>query len=83
MIRRVAMNNRIISIGIMCLLVFGGFVGFVNFKSENVQGATFVSGIQFDGAGGPWTLGDIPFCTKVGILSRFHSSNPILTWIKF
>jgi parallel beta-helix repeat protein len=43
MIRRVAINKRVISVGIMCLLVFGGFVGFVNFEAKNAQG-TFVSG---------------------------------------
>ena len=54
------MKNRLPSIVIVSFLVIGGFVGFVNFESDNAQGIT-VSGIVYDGSGGPWTLAGSPY----------------------
>jgi parallel beta-helix repeat protein len=47
------MGVRLRSILIVSLFVLGGFAGFLDFGSENVQ-ATNVSGAQYDGFGGPW-----------------------------
>jgi len=58
LIRRVNTNNRIISIGIICLLVFGGFVGFVNFGSEKAQGTNVSGPIVIDTI---WDLGGSPY----------------------
>lgn len=44
----------------MCLLVVGGFIGLMNFGSKTAQG-TDVSGIVYDGSGGPWILSGSPF----------------------
>jgi parallel beta-helix repeat protein len=44
MIRRGIINNRIISIGILCLLVFGGFVSFITFESDVVSAVTIYVG---------------------------------------
>jgi len=56
------MRNRILPLCIASFLVFGGFVGFLNFGSENAQAPpTFVSGIVYDGSGGPWTIAGSPY----------------------
>jgi parallel beta-helix repeat protein len=54
------MKNRLTSIGIVSLLVIGGFIGFVSFESKNARG-TNVSGIIYDGSGGPWTPAGSPY----------------------
>ncbi len=54
------MKNRWISIGIVFLLVIGGFTGFLYLSPINAQG-TNVSGVVFDGAGGPWTVAGSPY----------------------
>jgi hypothetical protein len=42
-------------------LLIGTFVGLLSFSSENVLAQTNVSGAQYDGAGGPWTLAGSPY----------------------
>jgi parallel beta-helix repeat protein len=55
------MNTKCnISIGIVCLLVLGGLVGVLNFTGDNVSG-TDVSGVVYDGAGGPFTAASSPY----------------------
>lgn len=57
---RVGTSNRLISIGIACLLVIGGFLGFLDLGSMNAQG-TNVNGIIYDGSGGPWAVAGSPY----------------------
>jgi parallel beta-helix repeat protein len=53
---------RLRSILIVSLFVLGGFAGFLDFGSENaVAPPTYISGIVYDGAGGPWTLAESPY----------------------
>ncbi len=54
------MKNRLTSIWIVCLVVIGGFQGFLNLSSMNAQ-ATNVSGVVYDGFGGPWTVAGGPY----------------------
>jgi parallel beta-helix repeat protein len=51
---------RLRSILIVSLFVLGGFAGILDFGSENARG-TNVSGIQYDGFGGPWTPAGNPY----------------------
>jgi len=54
------MKNKIISIGIVGLLVIGLLIGFINLGSEWAKG-TNISGVVYDGSGGPWTLTGSPY----------------------
>jgi len=54
------MIKKIPPIGIVCILVIAGIVGFVHFGSEDARG-TNVGGIVYDGAGGPWTMAGNPY----------------------
>ncbi len=54
------MDNKLISIGIAGLISIAGFVGFIHLGTMDVQG-TNVSGIVFDGSGGPWTALGSPY----------------------
>jgi parallel beta-helix repeat protein len=54
------MKNKITSIGIVCLLVTGLLIGYINFGSEWAKG-TYVNGTVYDGSGGPWTLTGSPY----------------------
>jgi hypothetical protein len=55
------MRGKIGSTTIVLFLLIGAFIGFLNFSSENVQAQTNVSGNQYDGSGGPWTLAGSPY----------------------
>lgn len=54
------MKNKISSIGIVCLLVIGFLIGFIDLGSEWAKG-TIVSGTVYDGFGGPWTPAGSPY----------------------
>ncbi|UCE37256.1 MAG: right-handed parallel beta-helix repeat-containing protein [Thermoplasmata archaeon] len=59
-LRRVGTDNKLSSIVIVSMLVAGGFIGFINLYSKDAHG-TFVSGIIYDGSGGPWTIAGNPY----------------------
>jgi parallel beta-helix repeat protein len=42
-------------------IITGGFIGLLGFSGDNIQAFTNVSGTQYDGAGGPWTLAGSPY----------------------
>jgi parallel beta-helix repeat protein len=42
-------------------LLIGVFIGLLSFSSENVLAQTYVSGAQYDGAGGPWNITGSPY----------------------
>ncbi|UCG67920.1 MAG: right-handed parallel beta-helix repeat-containing protein, partial [Thermoplasmata archaeon] len=54
------MNNKLISMGIVGLLATAGVLGYLYTAIMYAQ-ATDVSGIIYDGSGGPWTVGGSPY----------------------
>ncbi|TET90281.1 MAG: hypothetical protein E3J35_07215 [Methanomassiliicoccales archaeon] len=48
------------AISVVALILIGGFLGLLITESANVRG-TDVSGIIYDGSGGPWTLAGSPY----------------------
>ena len=56
--------KRIPYLSVAALVMFTAFLGIFNITSENARG-TDVSGIVYDGSGGPWTLAQSPY-TAVG-----------------
>jgi parallel beta-helix repeat protein len=55
------MRGKIRSISLVLFIIAGGFVGLLGFAGDNIQAYTNVSGTQYDGAGGPWTLAGSPY----------------------
>jgi hypothetical protein len=55
------MRGRTRTISIVLILLVGIFAILLNYWSEDAQAQTNVSGIQYDGAGGPWTLVGSPY----------------------
>jgi parallel beta-helix repeat protein len=61
-IRNGEIVGKIGSLSLVFLLVFSMLFGLLHVGTENVQSPpTFVSGIAYDGAGGPWTLAGSPY----------------------
>jgi len=59
------MKRKIKAMWTVSFLMISGFAGILNFGSENAQAPTNVSGIQYDGSGGPWNLTGSPY-TVIG-----------------
>ena len=53
------MNNRLISIGIVVLLVIGGFIGFITFESVVVSAAGATIYVDDNNAGSPTMDGSL------------------------
>jgi len=55
-------------VGVAVILAIAGFTGFINFIAPNATGITYVSGIVYDGSGGPWNLSGSPYIVVGDIL---------------
>jgi parallel beta-helix repeat protein len=54
--------RKFLHLAIGILLILTGFVGLIDLTSENAKAPpTYVSGNQYDGSGGPWTLAGSPY----------------------
>jgi parallel beta-helix repeat protein len=54
-------------VGLGVMLILAGFAGMMNLVSENAEG-TDVSGLQYDGAGGPWNLTGSPYIVTGNVI---------------
>jgi parallel beta-helix repeat protein len=54
MVRRVGTNKKLISIGIVCLLVIGGFLSLITFESNVVNAPGITIYVDDDNTAGPW-----------------------------
>jgi len=53
--------KRILQVWLGFLVVLAGFIGIINLMSDNARAPTNVSGIVYDGSGGPWTMAGSPY----------------------
>jgi parallel beta-helix repeat protein len=53
--------RKVLHLAIGILFILTSFTGLIYLTSENTSAPTSVSGIQFDGSGGPWTLAGSPY----------------------